>query len=55
MTAAELSTKSCGFLRLSTHIWSRFQELPTHIRSRSCAYLVAPLIKSLYPLYLKNL
>jgi hypothetical protein len=49
MTAAKLSPAGCGLLRLSTHIWSRLQGLPTHIWSRLCAYLVAPLVKSLYP------
>jgi hypothetical protein len=44
----ELSTKSCGLSKLSTHKWSRFIGLSTHKWSRVYAYLVAPHINSLY-------
>jgi len=44
----KLSTKSCGLSKLSTHKWSRHIGLSTHKWSRIYAYLVAPLIKSLY-------
>lgn len=44
----ELSTAGCELADLSTHKWSRLGGLSTHKWSRLYAYLVAPLIKSLY-------
>lgn len=44
----KLSTKSCGLAKLSALKWSRQTELSALIRSRVCAEMVAPLIKSLY-------